>query len=267
MKIKSITFTGADDNTDPRAMLELSRAFPLIEWGVLLSSKDAGSGRYPSNAWLRRLESLVADEYNRYRDAHTFRLAAHLCGDTMRGFMSGMTFSNTDSGAWILAHGLTEEAFNIMFQRTQLNFNAKREGFTPEHFEEVLDAWVETMSGTIITQHNPANADVWEHFQKAESKYVPLRAHQVLHDASGGRGKLPATWQKPIAGVLTGYSGGLALENVIESLEKIETQVGDGYIWIDMESCLRDENDRFDLDKAGAIAALIEGESLRRGWI
>ena len=37
MKLTRVTITGADDSVEPRALAELSEAFPFVEWGLLMS--------------------------------------------------------------------------------------------------------------------------------------------------------------------------------------------------------------------------------------
>ena len=66
-----------------------------------------------------------------------------------------------------------------------------------------------------------------------------------LFDASGGRGISPKSWPAPASSILTGYAGGLRPENVADAIEIIGS-LSDNY-WIDMETGVRDENDRFDL--------------------
>lgn len=74
-KPEFITFTGADENTSFQGMAELSEKYP-IEWGVLLSPKQQGAGRYPHLTFVFQL-SVAARR-------HRLRLAAHVCGQHSR---------------------------------------------------------------------------------------------------------------------------------------------------------------------------------------
>ena len=51
------TITGADDLVDPDDLVVLSREYPFVEWAILISASRAGTPRYPSSAWLERLQN------------------------------------------------------------------------------------------------------------------------------------------------------------------------------------------------------------------
>lgn len=264
MKITRISLTGADDHTDINDLFELSRAYPMVEWGILFSSSRAGNDRYPSADWIGDLvnRQTAGPGFNR-----PLNLAAHLCGKTMRGFMTGITFEGYDEGTWLHPHGLSLSQFNAAFQRAQINFNAQREGYTKETLQAVLKGWYESVDGVIITQHNDNNADVWAWCQSYEHQDTSaIKAHQVLHDASGGTAAYAPTWQKPIAGVLNGYAGGLGPDNVVDTLMANQEVIGDGCIWIDMEGALR-TNERFDLDKAEAVLKAVTTAGKTNNWL
>lgn len=269
MIITTVTFTGADDNTDIAEMITLSKRFPMIEWGILLSEKAAGSPRYPSKDWIEGLQKSfqeLQEETGYFGAQEMFRLSAHLCGKTMRNFMSSMK-DEVENGEWVTNHGLNERHFNHMFRRAQANFNAKREGFTEEFIADVIDAWRESMDGEIVTQHNDNNADAWKATQSRIGGNHTRKDHHILIDASGGNGKSPEAWSKPISGMFTGYAGGLGPENLVTQLDAINAQVGDGFTWIDMEGSLRDADDNFSLSRVEEVMKIIETEGPKRGWI
>lgn len=269
MKLFRVTLTGADDQTDPEDLARLSDQYPFVEWGILLSEGRAGKARYPSRDWLRSLGAVQCiNEPKLPLNSAPMNLSAHLCGATMRAFTKGITFDHFDEGAWAAQHGLTETDFNRMFQRCQVNANIPREGLSPDDLRAILSGWYESMDGALITQHNAANADAWKTLQASElTSSGVLRAHQILHDASGGRGQTPERWDRPIAGVLNGYAGGIKPETVIETLEELETIVGEGYVWIDMESSLRDADDRFDITRAQTVLDTIASQAPDRDWL
>jgi len=270
MKLFCVTLTGADDRTDPQDLLALSERFPFVEWGILLSAGRAGTARYPSGDWLTQLASAqgAGGPLNPAAGA-PMRLAAHLCGRTMRDFMRGITFAHHDDSAWLAAHGLTAETFGRSFQRAQVNMNARREGFSDTDLVEMLSGWLTTFDGALITQHNPANVRVWEVLQAHELATVgpAWRPHQVLHDASGGLGRTPDHWSRPIAGMLNGYAGGIGPDSVIDTLETLAPIVGDGFTWIDMEGRLRDRDDAFDLARVEDVLAQVERAGQTQGWL
>lgn len=81
-----------------------------------------------------------------------------------------------------------------------------------------------------------------------------------LFDASGGRGLQPAAWPRPperYRGLFVGYAGGLAPDNVAGHVERIGQLAVD--YWIDMETGVRDENDRFDLARCRAVCEAVYG--------
>lgn len=80
-----------------------------------------------------------------------------------------------------------------------------------------------------------------------------------LFDASGGRGISPGAWPEPqpFSDALVGYAGGLNPGNVAAAVAVIGEL--SSHYWIDMESGVRDENDRFDLGKCRAVCEAVYG--------
>ena len=80
-----------------------------------------------------------------------------------------------------------------------------------------------------------------------------------LFDSSGGRGLVPGAWPSPPKNkaVRFGYSGGMGPDNVLSALRNIN--VPDGY-WIDMESRVRNSNDRFNLDMCRIVCEQIAAD-------
>lgn len=247
MRIERVTMTGADDRTDPLALLDLSRRYPFVEWGVLFSEGRSGTPRYPGADWISVLLSLAS-----YREGAHF--AAHLCGGTMRRFMEAFgPTPEPNHDAWLSPFGLTLVEYDSFFGRTQVNFDQGREGFDEARLATLIQRWKVRTRGELITQHNAGNADIWPVLQSADRSDGRTGRHQLLMDASGGRGASPEAWPRPIAGVFCGYAGGLGPDTVLTDLHRIAEVVGDGVIWIDMEGRLRDAADRFDLDRVELV--------------
>lgn len=78
-----------------------------------------------------------------------------------------------------------------------------------------------------------------------------------LFDASGGRGIVPTAWPAGVDGQLCGYAGGLNPDNVAGLVARIAPHAGS--YWLDMETGVRDENDRFDLSKCRAVCEAVYG--------
>lgn len=83
----------------------------------------------------------------------------------------------------------------------------------------------------------------------------PERAsvHSWLYDRSGGHGIVPEKFP-PGPNYMVGYAGGINPDNVLDILDKIEANYP---FWIDMETGVRDENDKFDLNNVEKICKLV----------
>lgn len=106
----------------------------------------------------------------------------------------------------------------------------------------------------IITQHTPENAPLLE---------LPAADHAILVDGSGGRGLLPERWERPRTWKPVGFAGGLGPETLRAELPKI-TAVARPAWWLDMEARLRDERDRFDVEKAWEVLRIYRDWSAGR---
>jgi hypothetical protein len=219
---KFITFTGVDDLVPVHELHLLAADYP-IEWGVLFSPKRQGSSRYPSLAYVRYLLE------NRGR----LRLAAHLCGGHSKELLS----------SWTLEPFL----FGVIkaFDRVQVN---TAEVIRPSDIVE-LHRWGVKNFVEPILQYRSGNP--------------PLGTGvQWLFDASGGAGIEPKAWPQSIwkwqaQFQLKGFAGGLGPDNVAEHVATIGERETE--FWIDMESNVRDENDRFSLAKCRAVCEAVYG--------
>jgi hypothetical protein len=221
--IDRVTFTGADDNTDVSAMLEISQIWPWVEWGILFSKSHAGTPRYPSLGWLAHL----AETFGPAGTPGASPLSAHLCGRIMRDTLHGRE-------TW---RGMYGHVCDI-FQRVQLNFHAEPQpnGRLDQMFEANPDyQWIYQVDGV--------NDDLVRNV-------VRWHGGSPLFDRSGGAGVKPETWPEPWADVYCGYAGGLGPDNIDHEMPLIRGFSGIGRAWVDMESRVRsDDGQRFDLDK------------------
>jgi phosphoribosylanthranilate isomerase len=224
------TFTGIDSRTDLGRVVELSSAYPFLEFGVLLSrTPEDKDPRYPVAAEIRRIVDKLSGKT---------RLALHVCGRAVGEFVRepelGMEFAGQDINDLIQA-GVS---------RVQLNFSFARAGFSLEELERAI----RRTNAFVITQHFPANVPV--------SEGITAPNHQVLYDTSGGRGVEAEGYVKTFHGKYTGYAGGLGPENVVERMDAIQAACGDYAAWIDMENRIRTEG-YLDLGKCETVAASI----------
>jgi hypothetical protein len=257
MRIRTVTFTGADDGVDPSDLLSLSLKYPFVEWGILISWKRYGTPRYPSPQWIDQLALAQ-------RVSGNGAFAAHLCGDAMRDAVRVLTDPHPAHVAeWMLPIGISPDQYDQLFARTQLNFDVDREGLTEVKLTALMRAWRASRTGILITQHNEGNAGIWSAFQAGDlGGKSSGPKHQILMDASGGRERAPESWPRPITGVACGYAGGIGPETIVADLDRIAQAVGDGIIWIDMEGRVRDAQDRFDLNRVETVLRAVRGRVL-----
>ena len=80
-----------------------------------------------------------------------------------------------------------------------------------------------------------------------------------LFDCSGGKGVLPDSWPQPpqSPSVRFGFAGGLGPDNLAEALRAMPQR---NEAWIDMETKLRNAEDRFDLDICRNVCHIAWGE-------
>jgi len=210
MHLTHCTLTGADDATDLNALADLSRDYPIVEWGLLYSPKRQGTpGRYPAAPTLRRALRELPPEV---------RIALHVCGRGVSNLLAGEPVALDLVRRLVARNG-----------RLQLNVNLARAPVDYGDLRLLLDRFPTL---TVITQHNAANAILWQQLRDYPN-------HAVLFDASGGNGVLPGSWPHPLPGVPCGYAGGLGRDTLYRELGKIATLTGNQPTWVDMEGSLR----------------------------
>jgi len=209
--IERITLTGADNSTSYNFIKKTSKAYPIVEWGILVSKKNFGMPRFPSKAWL-----LEADEVL----PKTLKMSCHLCGKWVRD---------------LCFEGDTEFVNNIpmsMFKRIQLNFHAIVHQANQEKFISALQKFSDIQ---FIFQLDDVNNSLLKVAQEAGIDVVPL------FDTSGGAGILPGAW--PTSAGYAGYAGGLSPDNLAQQLPAIIAASENKPLWIDAETHLRSNND------------------------
>lgn len=155
------------------------------------------------------------------------RFAAHLCGGHARRVIE---FGTSSFDASIRAY----------FDRVQINTA------DPEVNPQEIREWATKLNVDAILQSRrnfPADTSVsW------------------LFDKSGGRGIVPSDWPAPVSNSLAGYAGGLRPENVTDAVRAIGSMSSN--YWIDMETGVRDEHDRFDIERCRKVCEVVYGYSI-----
>jgi phosphoribosylanthranilate isomerase len=221
--VDRVTITGADDSVDVNELVALSKRFPFVEWGILLSKSAEGSKRFPSRKWMQRLHDVVQNEQ--------LLLSGHICGRWVREICNG---------TWTILYDCKE--IEDMFARFQLNFHAEVHKLNQKDFIAGFDDQ-RLYFRQFIFQLDDVNNDILDVAKEAEIDAVPL------FDTSGGIGQLPEEWPQARQGYC-GYAGGLSPDNLTIQMEAIEKVAGEGPIWIDVETRVRSDDDQIlDLDK------------------
>jgi len=215
------SLTGVDARTDLDQLVLLTYGRQRqVEFAVLYSHSRAGNEpRYPERKFVAH--------FGRTAHAHGVMAAVHLCGSAVADFVAG------EEDVVQIARG---------FRRVQLNFSAGSAPFTLAE----LNAAIGRHPGIVITQHNDANREV--------AAAVTAANHHVLFDSSLGKGIRTVEWPEPLPGKTCGFAGGIGPDNAGEVVASLRRKFGrDGHYWIDMESRIRDADDRFDLDACRAV--------------
>jgi hypothetical protein len=222
-----ITFTGVDSHCHVEDLLKLLNADPRVELAILFSASRAGKqNRYPDPAWISDATSHVSLTY-------TNRLALHLCGSEARNaFLRG---------------GFGDFGLGSLWRYGRIQINGALSFEDGGRLRQLLG---EYSGWKVITQYdsNPSLHDT-----------IRRPGHQVLFDASGGRGRRRESWPQHLGHWTCGYAGGLGPDNLHAELPRIAAAAAgaiDGY-WIDMESSLRDDWDRFSFERARQALAAV----------
>lgn len=216
MKLDKVTITGADDSISVEKLAVISKEFPFVEWGILLSKSKIGSSRFPSGKWI--------DELSKIKQETNIKLSGHICGKWMVDIRSGI---------WSILEEVGDALF--MFDRLQINFGSTISDMNTYSLLKSVQK-IDHKFQYIFQLKNAHSKTIVDLFRHSDIDCVPL------FDASGGTGELPAEWPE-YPSYYCGYAGGLSPSNVELQLQKIERTVKDNTIWIDVESKVRSNND------------------------
>lgn len=222
MILDRVTVTGADASVRPEDLLPLSRRFPFVEWGILLSHSQEGSKRFPPLHWI--------ESFFEIHGGGPYSISGHLCGAWVHNFCRGGN-----------AFAIERPTIARRFDRLQLNFHAFAHEVDAPAFAVALKN-LEPAQGYIL-QFDDVNNALLSAARMGGVHTAPL------FDVSGGAGVLPAQWPTATE-EYCGYAGGLSPENLDEQLHRIVEAAPRSRIWIDVETRVRSADDRlFDLGK------------------
>ena len=228
MIINKITFTGADNNTDIKLLQYIQKEIPIVEWGILISTNQ-NRNRYPNNEFINSLQN------------KGLNLSLHICGKYSREIMNDGIFHIINKFHW--------------FNRYQINFISNN---SSENLNNFINLITQFPHKTFILQSNNSNKEFINNILNVNKTNI-----NILYDSSGGKGTNIKEIQNPYNNIYTGYSGGLCEETLPEILYNIHHFKNDSYVWIDMESGVRTE-DQFDLNKVRSILKIYEDSYIKR---
>lgn len=165
MNLDRVTITGADDSVRHADLVELTKKYPFVEWGILLSASREGTPRYPSFGWMKELEQI----YKRWQ----MQLSGHLCGQWVRALCRGHRRFESERSEIV-----------GMFRRVQINFHGDPHDVDNEKFIKALKDW-DGGNVQFIFQFDDVNNAVMSQAREAGVDAVPL------FDTSGGAGVYP----------------------------------------------------------------------------
>jgi hypothetical protein len=255
MKLKRVTITGADEAVTPEQLGALTDKYPLVEWAILFSKNKQGSGRYPGPEWTSNLQAY-------WDERDDLPLAAHICGQWTTEFVKGkFTFGEEEFDSYgRLQVNMTDDTFMALdFQKLLDTYRAGQGielDFCPSIILQTKRAFQRHEWLALINKN--LRDEYLKHYRFDDDKPGPagpeeLFQFHMLYDVSGGKGKQPKTWHPPAEGVQCGYAGGIGPDNVVEILKKIGDVVGETPFWIDMETKVRDEADKFDIARVESV--------------
>lgn len=222
--LTSVSFIGLDEFTDLSKLYDLSLVSTIpIEIGVLLSNTKAGKeNRYPNIKFIENI----------FKELYAFETSLHICGSAVFDLLDGKEYI---------------QQMADLYGRVQLNFSIK-----DNDIEEIGTKIIDLGHyHTIIIQHNKSKEKLINYLCK---NIVPNTDVDILFDASGGYGKLLDKPKPVIPGFYCGYAGGIAPDTIDQILHSISSvNKYEDLFYIDMESGIRDTNDKFSIEKCMKI--------------
>lgn len=130
-------------------------------------------------------------------------------------------------------------------------------------YDSLLDYVDRVQINTADPGVSPAQIGHWAAFRNVRAilqtrgGFLRAAAVDLLFDASGGRGILPDDWPYAVKSTFCGYAGGLNPDNVAAAVGVIGFKAQ--RYWIDMETGVRDEHNRFSLEKCREVCEAVYG--------
>lgn len=238
--LNTVTFTGVDEFTSVDDLEVLSDEYPCAEWGLLYRHPNTSTRhRYPSWTFARQFAAHMM--------ARRMRFALHVCGRAVDDLLN----AHNDDG-W--SPGLMNLALHADRVLLNLRGGADRATAVLRLAQVLADR---EFPVRLVLPWNIHTRGLWAALDTA---CVPGVSIEALVDASGGRGKRPPEWTPgdQVPGAVLGYAGGLTPANLAKELPKLAVAAGHRPFWIEMETSLRDAQDRFDVGRCRAALMTVQ---------
>lgn len=215
--LEIVTFTGVDSTTELAKLTDISKRYPIAEFGILVGTRTsrADGGIFPA-----------LDLVERFRDhcaANGIRSSLHLCGEWSRSALG-----RSDVLPYLQVLELAKG-----FGRLQINL----------HGDFFGSEWIEPRKASVLAFVEDVRCDQVILQHRLAWSEIPVTHEKVeyLFDRSGGRGETAFhLWPEPPAGSgeRFGYAGGIGPAHIHLACNFIR-QYPDHRLWIDMEGRIR----------------------------
>ena len=236
MKLRYITCSDPREHNSIKSIIDLAH-MPNTEIAVQCHPSKMSTGM-PRNVWFEKLLHAAS-----WQDI-PLNLAIHINAEWANSICANGKIPNIILD-WMKLEMCYEKP---LIQRVQLNMSkSTAKNINADKLAKIIHDFKNT---EFILQYNDNTKEAVQKLHKTGAKF------SLLFDASGGTGKSPDAWQKPIyTEHPMGYSGGLSAENIMQNLDKINRVAGDSEIWCDAEGKLKspilfEEKPQFDIDLA-----------------
>lgn len=219
-----LSLVGLDDDAWVPRALELAAAYPFVAWGLLVHSDGHVANKFAS----KRLLDAAAAQAPADGSAP---FSLHLCGPAIGAMLD-------DAAMMDGLHACRPAAIQISIRDLQ-------PGLAP-----ALHKAMRRYPRTPFVVQDSAGLPRW---------WAPLIDEPnlgILVDDSLGRGLAPAQWRRGVgARGSVGYAGGLNAGNLRAELDRIAAVAGPAF-WVDLQSGLRDADDRFSMALAEEVVGI-----------
>lgn len=232
MRVKTITCSGANENTSIDGLLSLLSEFPMAEAGIQISAEKCSVGT-PRYSWIIKLASAAQ------KLSKPVQLALHINKEWVEDFCSGIIAPELSEFM-----ALSYSDGSKIFRRLQLNFKIGRE---KEPDIDMLAAMVNGLpEHRFVFSYNPNNAAIIRELYRRGVMF------DNLFDSSFGEGVIPICREGIVfEDRLQGYAGGLGPENIKNELDKInDVNLLSSVVYVDAEGHLKGADGSMSLEKA-----------------